>query len=281
MKNIINNFYNLEIEKTILKNEQYFVYTNQEKYLFKELNNEINISILIETQKYKKFYRIIKNKNNELITKINNKEYILLKINNYKEERNIKKELLNLINENIVPEKIKNYKNIWEYKIDKFEEYIKNKKEGLKYREYYDYYIGLAENAIKYCTYIKNNNIRYTFSYRRIYIEEKIIDLYDPTNIIIEPLVRTISEYIKDSILNDREIDYDIIKEIKLSNDEVILLISRIIFPTYFFDIHKNKNFDKLKKIINSSTKIEKTIYYLINYYKEMGYDIPKIEWIN
>ena len=281
MKNIINNFYNLEIEKTILKNNKYFIISKKEKYLFKECNKNIDMNILIETQKYEKFYRIIANKNNELITRINDKEYILLKLSN-KEERSIKKDIEDLMkNEFIVPMKMKNYKKIWEHKIDKFEEYIKNKKEELKYREYYDYYIGLGENAIKYYMYIKNNNIRYTFTYRRIYEEEDVIDLYDPTNVIIDPFVRTISEYIKDSIVNNKKIDFDILNKMELSFDESILLICRVLFPTYFFDIHKKRDFEKLKKIINNSSKIEETINYLINYYKNIGYEIPKIDWLN
>ena len=70
------------------------------------------------------------------------------------------------------------------------------------------------------------------------------------------------------------------------SKDEYILLISRLLFPTYYFDIcdeiiSNNVNEDKIKKVLDKSndyiTFLKSTFYYII-YNKKIN--IPYIEWI-
>lgn len=281
MKNIIEYFYNIEVEKITYQENKFYILNEEKTYIFKEIKN-IDINILNETQKYKCFHTIIYNKNKELITIYETKGYILLKCN-IKDNRKVSfNDILKIssikvwCNNNYKTD----YKILWAKKIDNFEKYIKNKNSSeLPYREYYDYYIGLSEVAIEYIKNLKTDNIRYGFSYKRIKEDDTLFEILDPTNIIIAPIIRNISEYFKKT----ENFNIELINNVKLTYDECVLFIGRLLFPTYFFDIcHEEKNSmeKSIKKIINNFSKMEKNIYYLINYLKKRGYNIPNIDWL-
>ena len=73
---------------------------------------------------------------------------------------------------------------------------------------------------------------------------------------------------------------------INLSKEEYILLISRLLFPTYFFDVYdkiiNNELDEKIVKPIIDKTdsyiSFIKNIFFFIIYQK--GINIPYIEWI-
>ena len=280
MKNIIEYFYNIEINKIILKEEKIFIVENNNLFIFKEIVS-FNQEVMYETQKYKCFHTIIYNKYQNIVTTYENKKYILMKIN-VNQNRKITLNDVVKISSIIINKKYYDYNHqkLWTKKTDCFENYIKNKhNHELPYREYYDYYLGLAEIALEYSININKSNIRYGFSYKRIKENFTLYDLLDPTNVIIAPIVRNLSEYLKiicfDSLRKNKEI------KIELTYDEYILFISRMIFPTYFFDLFNDKIDNiKFKKIINNSHIYEENICYLINCIKKQGYNIPVINWL-
>lgn len=282
MKNIIEYFYKIEVNKLLYSNNKYTFEYKECVYIFKECLNIPRNEVLIETQRYPMFHTIIPNFNGQIITMYENRIYILLRIN-IKENRKITlQDIINVARiENKKYIKKMEWGTLWAKKIDSFEKYIMNKNNNLKYREYYDYYIGLGENAINYFNNVKDENINYGFTYNRINSEYTLYDLYDPTNIIISSVIRGISEYVKSLFFEGNEIEVEKIESLHLSYNEKILFISRMLFPTYFFDLYKENNEEKIKKIINNSSSYEKYLYYLIETLRQSNYNIPQIRWLN
>lgn len=285
MKNIIEYFYKINIEKIINKDNLYIIISNNIKYIFKELVLSDNINYLKETQRYNIFHKIILNFYGEMFTNYNDKKYILMRIN-VKENRKIFIEDIEFIS------KMVNFNNVylreidklWKNKIDNFESYIVNKCSNFTMREYYDYFIGLGENAICYYNYVNKNKINYGFTYKRIYKEDTLYELYDPTNIIIAPVVRGFAEYIKMSFFSGDIVSVDDVLKINFNYDDAVLFISRLLFPTYFFDLYRNdgcEDVSEIKNIIIKSCAYEKYIGSIIEGLKKRQINLPQIRWID
>lgn len=276
MKNYIEYFYRIQVDNIIYKENIYYINSNTNKYILEKVNpNKIDLNSIYETQRYRGFHKIIPNFLNEIISIIENESYILM-FPKIKEERNI---LLNdiiniskiyretaLINKQELVDK-------WTKKIDMLERYIMDKdSKELSLREYYDYYIGLSENAIQYIKFMENNFITYGFTYKRIDKKWKLIDLYNPVNVTIDYISMGIGEYIKEF----EENDYSLLLT-NLNYNDLILLIGRILFPTYFYDKIKNNSLS-LNDIIEF-TKIENKLKILLNTLKKR-HNMPQIKWI-
>ena len=190
---------------------------------------------------------------------VNNKEYDILKRNNW------------------------DY--LWSMKIDYVEYQVKHLTN--KYpiiEDSINYYIGLSENAIKYFKLINKNNESLYIEHRRINKD----NIYDPLEIVIDYKVRDISEYIKYNFFNSGKDLYDIkndIKKLNLNNIDYLLLYSRMLYPSFYFDLYDriiNNNEDEniINDIINKSIEYEELLYeiYLIINRK---YNIMGIDWIN
>ena len=70
----------------------------------------------------------------------------------------------------------------------------------------------------------------------------------------------------------------------KLTNDEAILFISRLLYPSYYFDIYdeivQDKiSDDKISIITNKVNDYEEFLSEVYEYIK-LKYKIPEIEWI-
>jgi hypothetical protein len=158
---------------------------------------------------------------------------------------------------------------------------------GIKYpllKKSFNYYRGLSESAIALLNYVDYKNITYYFSHRRL---EKIDDMFNPLNIIIDSRTRDIAEYIKIKYLNEEMFTQEIIEFIRRTNfskDEIILLISRLIYPSYYFDLYENifigKESEKeLNKIIKKNAEYEAFLKEIYNNIK-LIYAIPQIEFL-
>ena len=95
---------------------------------------------------------------------------------------------------------------------------------------------------------------------------------YDASNIIIDHYTRDIGEYIKDLIIknkfNNKVINFSVFSYL-----DRILLISRIIFPSYFFDLFdkfilEKKDFNNLDKYIINIDKYDEAILSILNFIK-------------
>ena len=156
----------------------------------------------------------------------------------------------------------KDYFKIWKNKIEYIEKYCNNKYIINDY-DYY-YYIGLSRIALNLVKNINYFNISYGVSINRFNNINNIYNLrqYGPT-------VNTIAEFIKqDFFYNNRVVDITKIDELDLTNDDLLLLISRLLFPTYYFDMLNE---------IDSNYKIILTrIVEYIEYLKHIIFEIKK-----
>jgi len=251
------------------KNDDYFF----DNYILKKIDRKIDYSIynfFVQNNLY--IDRIIRNNFNEIETFIDNKKYILVK-----REKKVNLSFFEIISffKRIEINPKNNWALLWRKKVDYYE------KESIRivnieFRRFFPYYIGLSENAIKYYT---ENNGNYTmcFSHNRL---NDLIYFYCPDNIFIDCISRDIAEYIKYSFfknkLNILELN-EIINEVAFTRDDAILLFSRLLFPTYFFDCIESKNDFRLYfSKINQYEELLNKIYNLLN----KVYGIPKIEWL-
>lgn len=299
MKNVINYNYGFNIIELYNFDNMYYFNSDNNNYYFMIYSRNIeDIKFLLDLNVELKNRRvltndIVLNKFNSPITIVDNIPYILIRENIINKQIDIND--IFYIQNNTVNIKCNksllrnNLILLWENKIDFYERKISdlNNKE-LIYNSI-DYYIGLGENAI---SYLINNNAKinnYVLSHLRINILRGSLDFYNPINYVIDNRTRDFSEYIKDLFMIDK-IDktllFTYLNYMNFTRDEYILLISRMLYPSYYFDlidriIFNNENEKILESIINRKEEyldIIRNIYIHANNIRRIN--IPYIEWI-
>ena len=299
MKNVINYNYGFNIIELYNFDNMYYFNSDNNNYYFMIYSRNIeDIKFLLDLNVELKNRRvltndIVLNKFNSPITIVDNIPYILIRENIINKQIDIND--IFYIQNNTVNIKCNksllrnNLILLWENKIDFYERKISdlNSKE-LIYNSI-DYYIGLGENAI---SYLINNNAKinnYVLSHLRINILRGSLDFYNPINYVIDNRTRDFSEYIKDLFMIDK-IDktllFTYLNYMNFTRDEYILLISRMLYPSYYFDlidriIFNNENEKILESIINRKEEyldIIRNIYIHANNIRRIN--IPYIEWI-
>jgi len=303
MKESINFAYGINVNvekfneyyKFLLKNESfYFVpYFRSDD----ELKDIINCSRELKTKGIC-CHDIFFNKEGKILTKIGNVNYVLLKVNGNIEELFDITDIVGINNKLILNEqKSKLYRNnwgeMWSSKVDYFEYQIrelgKNKSAIL---DSFNYYIGLAENAISYV----NNTIKnlkpthldkVTLSHRRLFFPNIKLNYLNPLSFIFDLEVRDVAEYIKNLFFYGEDAFLEIelyLKLRKLSSYGYQMLYARLLYPSYYFDIYEkimneNYSYDNLIKIVNKTEAYElflKDVYNLISKYSQ----IERVDWL-
>ena len=293
MKNAINYYYNIDVEDIHQKNKNYkFKYDGHEYILvlyeddISRINQIYNLHVqLLNSGLY--CHQIILNINDEPVILLEGKYYVLLKINISNRRIQIE-DIINFSKNYLVYRnntEIKNWLELWATKTDYIEYQISQF--GIKYpiiSQSASYYIGLAENAISYLKNQSLNSEIFTISHRRLKYSSTLIDLYNPLNFIIDLPVRDICEYLK-NIYFERNIDiFQYIIRLNLSRENSILLFSRMLYPTYYFDAIEDCIDDKsdeknILKYIQKVDDFEKILSEIMLYYKKI-YNIEVIEWL-
>ena len=297
MNNFIKFFYNMKVTNTNFINNYYEFNHNNNYYRLYILNEEYNIynynniyTINKELINNTLMSEIILNKDKNIITTYHNINYILLKIN-CNINKNITLEEIDYLSKvKIVNNNKSNWRLLWSKKIDYLEELISEN--GKKYPQVvnsFNYFIGLSENAISYYNNIDiDNNMMYYISHKVLRPTDKVDSLYNPLNIIYDYRVRDVAEYIKNSFWTDNHNIYNELNNYlyknNLSLNEVKLLISRVLFPSFYFDLYEDIfNYNKDEKILNNIiSRIDEYEEYLnsiIIYFKRF-YPIDEIEWL-
>lgn len=290
MKNLINYYYNIIINDFRKIDDYYLFEIDGIKYAFLEYDGNIDelyktYTMVINNNKY--CHEIIMNKDNKIVTFYLNKPYILIKKNIYLSSLVTIDEIINY--DIIVYESKKIiWDKLWMNKIDYYEYQMSEL--GNKYKKLYEsfnYYIGLSECAINLLNYLNNDSIKLYITHKRIMYKENMDDFLNPMNIIMDTRVRDIAEYFKINYIYNNIKTEDIINSLNILNldyNECILLLSRLIYPSYYFDIY-----DKIIQEKISEDKInfyiEKNVYYetfLKDIYKYLKskYKLPNIEWL-
>ena len=301
MKNIINYFYNLNITELTNKDNIYSFYDNDELYYFYIYNNNIkNINLTKDIDDSLKkdtlIHEIIINKDNSIITYYNNIPYILCKIN-----ININKPItlgeINYLSSKVIITNSKityhSWQDLWSIKMDYLEKVINEN--GKKYPiivDSFNYFVGMAENAISYYNNLSNkevDNNSLVISHRIININDTVYAIYDPVNIIIDHKARDIAEYIKYSFFSDNT---NIFKELNVyfkynyyTKDDVVMLLARVLYPSFYFNMYEDImiNSKEEKIITNITSKLDKYELYLTRVFKYFNnfYNLPIPEWLN
>ena len=291
MKNIIYSNYNILVYDINKDKKNYFFYFDEELYLFYQVLNDINNVIEVYNYVVKnnvESFKIIKNKNGELFTKVDNNYYALLIIKGIiKYEYNINNFRYCTINKNG-----SNWGKLWGDRLDYYEHQIREL--GIKYQTVlnsFGFYKGIAENAILYFN-LSIEKFKEPSSigimHNRINYPCYLIDYNNPINYVIDYNIRDIAEYIKSYMLSE---DYEIesvlnmLNNLKLNKLMFNLLYSRLLYPNFYFDIFDTiileDGLDKdVLKIVDKSDKYINLLKEIYNTYK-MQYDLFRIEWLD
>ena len=303
MKNTINYYYNLNPNKIKQIFNYYYFYINNELYYFIIYTRKINdIKAIYDfNQKMLKknilVNEIINNTTNTIITYINQIPHILVKIS-----ININKpislpEIFYLSSYNIHYNNAlmrSNWANLWSNKIDYLEYHQEqNSKKYPLLKESFNYFVGMAENAISYI-----NNIITTLkiektdigviSHDKFKLDDTVYSLYDPQNIIIDHKSRDIAEYIKLSFFKDNYKIFDELDEYFKHNYfsfyGMSLLVARILYPSFYFELYDEIiqgliNESTILKITSRINEYEDYLNDIINYLHKY-YAIYDINWL-
>lgn len=286
MKNVINYYYGLIVREHKKKDNKFIFEINNSIFefipFFGDINTLINIYSILKMYR-KESDEIVLNKDKNVITLYNNEPYILLK--KYKNnKKNI--DINDIINyDSLIHIKNNiNLKKMWIQKVDYYLIELKDNNNLKSMKSCLSYYVGLSELAISLLNYVDFDKINYYISHKRIEVDE---DLYNPLNIIIDNRVRDVAEYIK-NIFFTSDFKFEtfevLIKSQNFTQEEIILMLSRLLYPSYFFDVYEkvylgiitDKEIEKITKKNNNYEQLLKKIYNYINFL----YNIPKIDFL-
>lgn len=293
MKNILNYFYNIYAENIRLNGDNYYFNYKNESYIFYLYNDnykELEKIYEIYTQMLKRgiySHQIILNKDNQISTIYNQKQYVLLKISIKPNTKITINDILYFGNITEGYKNIINWKNLWSSKIDYFEYQMSHF--GKKYqliRNSFSYYAGIVENGIILLN--EKKDVISSISHKRILNNETVLEFYNPLNYIIDIKVRDAAEYFKNKLLTDKNVFEDIKNYLsisKLNENEVYYFFVRMFYPSFYFDCYEkviNGILDeyKIKEVIEITPYYENLLKGLYQYLKKY-IQIPEIEWLN
>lgn len=305
MKETLEYYYNLDIDNLEELDGKYHFKIENQDFFFVFYNRgleELEDIIGVCNEMFLKginVHEVIRNRDNSFLTKVNEYNYILFKVNNLSEEYDIF-DMVNISNKLILNNnKSSLYRNnwgsLWSDKIDFFEYQVRElgiEKNVVK--SSFSYYVGLAENAI---SYVNNAVLKYggvssgriVLSHRRVFFPNYRLNYMNPLSFVFDLEVRDVAEYLK-SMFFKKDIEYclDELKSYlsirKLNIYEYHMFYARLLYPSYYFDVYdsvmnKNVNEEELVKIVKRSNDYEK--FLKITYLEISKYvRLDKIDWI-
>jgi len=287
VKNILNYYYGIIVSEIF--DNGYFSYNNHLFCLYEYKRSIEEAKILFILNNYMlgervHINRIILNNYHDVLTYVDGKYYVLLLIN-YRYSKGYFNFYLAPSSSEFDILKRNNWASLWSAKVDYVEYQIKHLDNTFPMLfSNVNYYIGLSENAISYFKMISLNNENLYISHRRISKN----DLYNPIEIVIDYKVRDIGEYIKNTFIKKEKTLYEIkkfINNLNLSNIDYLLLYTRLLYPSYYFDmydkiINNNLEEEKIKEITVMSSDYEELLFEVYLLIKRK-LNILGIEWIN
>ena len=305
MKETLEYYYNLDIDNLEELDGKYHFKIENQDFFFVFYNRgleELEDIIGVCNEMFIKginVHEVIRNRDNSFLTKVNEYNYILFKVNNLSEEYDIF-DMVNISNKLVLNNNKSslyrnNWSSLWSDKIDFFEYQVRElgvEKNVVK--SSFSYYVGLAENAI---SYVNNAILKYggvssgriVLSHRRVFYPNYKLNYMNPLSFVFDLEVRDVAEYLK-SMFFKKDIEYclDELKSYlsirKLNIYEYHMFYARLLYPSYYFDVYdsvmnKNVNEEELVKIVKRSNDYEK---FLKKTYLEISkyVRLDKIDWI-
>jgi len=288
METIIHHFYNLDPENIKERHGGLLFNVNEDRYLLCEIIDDpqkiIDIYNLLMQNKIGNFI-IVYNKEQEMVSIQEERKYILFKIRCLQDETLTLNETINIrIPGNSI------WSKIWSERIDYYEVQINElaQNKWILLNSVY-YYIGLAENAItianKYESLLSEND--YAIQHYRMNVPIKKGYYFNPNNMLIDIAVRDVAEYIKSSFFNktkEQSVYINYILSLPLDEKLANLLLARLLYPSYYFDIFDDvilseKKEEQLLDIIQDHQRYEaflREIYQKLS----MKYSMVYINWL-
>lgn len=305
MKETLEYYYNLDIDNLEELDGKYHFKIENQDFFFVFYNRgleELEDIIGVCNEMFLKginVHEVIRNRDNSFLTKVNEYNYILFKVNNLSEEYDIF-DMVNISNKLVLNNNKSslyrnNWSSLWSDKIDFFEYQVRElgvEKNVVK--SSFSYYVGLAENAI---SYVNNAILKYggvssgriVLSHRRVFYPNYKLNYMNPLSFVFDLEVRDVAEYLK-SMFFKKDIEYclDELRSYlsirKLNIYEYHMFYARLLYPSYYFDVYdsvmnKNANEEELVKIVKRSNDYEK---FLKKTYLEISkyVRLDKIDWI-
>ena len=297
MCNFIDYFYGIKIDNIEFDNKNYFFIYKGYLYKLYAIDNGIDINLVVNINKAMVgrtlISKVIVNQLGNYISNYNGISYILMRIyadNN----KQISINDIDYLGNSLYTNKINsNWGVLWSKKIDYLENLISQF--GKKYPimvNSFNYFVGMAENAISYFNSIKfTENYSYYISHKVMNIDKVVDCFYNPLNIIFDYKVRDIAEYIKKVFFC---IDYDkskIYNEInkyfsnnKFTKTDIKLLIARLLYPSFYFELYEKilvegQNEKIILDVVSNLDDYEKYLNGIINYFKKQ-YGVDDIKWL-
>lgn len=295
MNNAILFFYNINVQEIKKINDNYYFTYLSNNYVIYSYKRDITEAESIYNLNLEMLskgligYEIILTQNREILFIHGGTYYILMKFPNIKNRVITYEDVISFYfptpkNKFLNLDK-SNWGYNWSGKID-FIEYqfsqVKNKFPILE--NSIDYFVGIWENAISYF----NDNVTFLeekfVCHKRVDTKMDLLEFLNPLNFVIDYKERDKGEYLKSYVINN---NYSSVQLKKLlqgsSKNNIILLISRILFPSYYFDLYedivlKEKNEEEIVKMIEKRKNINNLLKYIFENFS--NYNIPYIEWI-
>jgi len=302
MKQTIEYYYSLKIDEVFLEGDAYhFVYeTNNYYFVFfnrtaKDLRDLIEVSRELKNKNIP-CHDIILNNQKEVLTKVDDSMYVLLRVHSKNEEYSIS-EIIEL-NKKTKLASLKSdlyrndWANLWSKKIDYIENQMNEVVCDKVIRKSIDYYIGLAENAIYYVNSInelysislKDNVV---LSRKRIYYPNLGINYLNPLSFIFDLEVRDVAEYIKSAFWQKEDAFLELqtyLKSVPLTPYSYNMLFARLLYPSYYFDRYEKvvNNHADIQMIVDIITRVDAYEAFLKKAYKEISLyaHLQEIAWL-
>lgn len=296
MKNAINYFYNLTPSSIHQRGKIYYFRVEENPYVLVPCDNVQESQAIYEfsTQLLKMgfpVHQIILNNSSQIVTKINQEDYVLMRIFIPKSEIHFDDIMqLNGIQIPNLPNQLRrdDWYILWTKKVDYLEYQISQI--GKKYPliiESFSYYIGLAENAITLIQMVDKENLYLTLNHRRICHGDNSYRLFNPFNLIIDLRIRDACDYFKSCFFKNKNIDFLLQQYLSSSNltkEEYQCFFARMLFPTYYFDVYEKIISLELEEkdllpIIEKADEYEQLLRRVYAYIANFGV-LPEIEWL-
>lgn len=245
-------------------------------------------------------HQIILNKDGQIITLIGGVPYVLMKMQHYKEKVTFDNvwSFTTIGLDGLDGSRIErlDWGTLWANKNDHLEYQISQL--GQKHpllRDSLSYFIGLAETSIQLVNSVtlSKENITKVIAHDRITPDDTAFELYNPFNLIVDNRARDMAEYFKNGFFRGKDISKELNTYMMysgLSNNESVLFLARMIYPTYYFDLYEdiisgrrvNVDVDidgQLKKVIIKTNDYERLIKSIYSYFKKFLQMAP-IDWL-
>lgn len=302
MKNVINYYYQMNIENIhLIDGVYYFTYRN-ENYQLESTEKDIQTiqNLYILNEKIKRtnpyYYEIILTKDGFPYLILDQKIYCLMKKSNVINDRmsfyDIRMEPINY-EVRLQPLIRFPWNRTWIKRIDYMENILNHLESKLEklFPTFY-YFLGLGENAIQYVSYTLEElkpsyQDKMVISHHRIDAKENVSSLYKSLSLVLDHPSRDISEYLK-SLFFENEYDFleieEFINSLNFSQYGYSLLFGRLLYPSFFFDLWEMIYIDKkdekeLYKLADRKEEYRiflKEIYYMIRRKSQ----IEEVRWI-